>query len=187
MATRIASGACSPFYLSSGDLIVTRARSSAGLPRPGVQCLSQAHFSANRSRRRASRNRVTGARTPGPPFATGFVAPVTSFPGWIIWDGTCTGYWKFTSSIARGHLAGSTNGSCRAGDNRHRPDCNSRRPESRRLLGTLCRVAFAIGVSAGACELSPLHDEIFVANRPAFEPAFENFARARGVARLCRQ
>ena len=48
-------------------------------------------------------------------------------------------------------------------------------------------VAGAVAVRSGAGEAAALDDQIFVADRPAFEEAFEDLARAGGVARLGRQ
>ena len=61
------------------------------------------------------------------------------------------------------------------------------RLELRRFLRPAGGVACAVAVRAGAGEMAALDDQIFVADRPAFEEAFEDLARARGVARLRRQ
>ena len=42
-------------------------------------------------------------------------------------------------------------------------------------------------MSAGAGKLTLVDDEVFVADRAFLEPAFEDLARAGGIARLRRQ
>src|ERR1700691_2048303 len=49
------------------------------------------------------------------------------------------------------------------------------------------RIAGGVGVGARAGELAAVDDEIFLPDRSALEPAFENLARARRVARLRRE
>src|SRR6185436_20968370 len=48
-------------------------------------------------------------------------------------------------------------------------------------------IALAVAVRPNAGEMTALDDQIFVADRPSFEEAFEDLARARGIARLGRQ
>ena len=56
--------------------------------------------------------------------------------------------------------------------------------EFRRLFRAAGRVAGAVGMSAGAGELTAIDDQILVANRPFVEPAFEDFTGSRRIARL---
>src|ERR1700730_13900596 len=57
--------------------------------------------------------------------------------------------------------------------------------ELRCLLGPAGRVSGAIGMRAYTSEFALLDDQIFVANGSPLEIAFEDFAGARRVARLC--
>jgi len=50
--------------------------------------------------------------------------------------------------------------------------------ESRRLLGSPGRIARAVGVGPRPGELPALHDQVFIADWPAFEPALEDLAHA---------
>ncbi len=67
----------------------------------------------------------------------------------------------------------------------------NRRPRSGlktcRLFGTARRVSRAVGMRAGAGELAAIDNQIFLADWLAFEPAFQNLPRARGIARLSGQ
>src|SRR5437773_836372 len=59
--------------------------------------------------------------------------------------------------------------------------------EFRRLLGAAGGVAGAVGMGPGSGELAAVDDQVFLADRPLLEPAFDNLAGAGGVARLRRQ
>src|SRR5205085_8467255 len=59
--------------------------------------------------------------------------------------------------------------------------------EPRRVFRSVGRVALAVGMGAGAGEMSALHDEIFLADRTSLQKAFEDFSRSRRVTRLRRQ
>src|SRR5688500_16317204 len=61
------------------------------------------------------------------------------------------------------------------------------RLELGRFLRTAGGVAVAIAVGSGASEAAAREDQKFVAERPASEKAFEDFAGAGGIARLRRQ
>src|SRR5690349_6102792 len=55
------------------------------------------------------------------------------------------------------------------------------------LFGAVGRVSLAVAVRPCPREVSALDDQIFVADRAALEETFEDLARARRVACLCRQ
>src|SRR5262249_12705276 len=59
--------------------------------------------------------------------------------------------------------------------------------ESRGLLGTARGIAGAIGVGTGAGEPAGIDDQVLLADRAAFEPAFEDLADAGGIASLGRE
>src|SRR5580704_2331365 len=52
------------------------------------------------------------------------------------------------------------------------------------FLGPAGRVSGTVGMRAGTRELAFVDDQILVADRPALEIAFQDFARAGRVARL---
>ena len=60
----------------------------------------------------------------------------------------------------------------------------SLRLEAGGLLGATGRVAGRIRMGAGTGQLPAVDDQVLLANRPAVQPALEDFARARRIARL---
>src|SRR5882672_10655671 len=66
-------------------------------------------------------------------------------------------------------------------------EVSTRRLELCRRFRAAGRIAGAVGMGPGASELAAVDDEIFVANRASFEPAFEDLPRAGGITRLGRK
>src|SRR5262249_23046478 len=59
--------------------------------------------------------------------------------------------------------------------------------ETWRVLGATSCIPGTVRMCPGAGQFAGIDNQILVADRAAFEPAFEDLARARSISRLCRQ